>query len=746
MNLKLMLVMILCCKYSSQETKTLQILDILPGSTDVLLGQRRIQDAKRGVELAIQHVNQHFEMFGGHNLTVLHIDSGKCKELQSSETVVEVYRSIFGDQGSCTVAMMGLFCPFIANDVAHVFSHPQFSYVQLVSAFSSKLRSKLYKNLFFSTPSSFLYDQAIIGLMDHLNWTRLTVVYDNQFIADLNFIANSSTVDGINDNSSSLFMQRLSQKNITFHQIQNGRQGLSPEYRVIYSLTTTPESAVLMCEALKTNRIWPKYVHIFNGKSIQDFLMSYNVTKCSRDEMLQAIEGVILMNFDLQTDDNEILVSGMSMKKYLSSYYAQEQNDTLNDSIKIRPSVYAHVQYDQVWALALALNTSMKDLPAQEESFCLNNGLRSANLTDTMQDALMQVRFQGASGFVDYRDDQDEVTTVQYLQVRQRKEILFAKYKASKFNLIDHTTLFPSDHFKTVLVSHIALHTRMIFIVLYSILFIFITFQLILVLVFRKEPEVKATSPYLSLFIFMGCYMQTIANFLLQIDSSSIPSIALCLLAQLFVTNSNTFIFATILVKLVRINYVFNAFKKTGKFCSNMASAVYISVLSSISVFLSIIQVLSIKNFNKVTITMFSSSADEPHYLLNRLCELPQWYFPVNLTYLVILLLPTVWMAFKTRHIKRQNFKNTKKINVFVILTMCLYAFFYPTFLLLRTSGQDILAYLISNLVFPLIPLPCQVLLFVPKTTPPLRRCLLKSKKISHLSSKLCSRSKPSIK
>ena len=120
MDLKLMLVMILCCRYSSQETKTLQILDILPGSTDVLLGQRRIQDAKRGVELAIHHVNQRFEMFGGHNLTVLHIDSGKCKELQSSETVVEVYRSIFGDQGSCTVAMMGLFCPFIANDV-HIY-------------------------------------------------------------------------------------------------------------------------------------------------------------------------------------------------------------------------------------------------------------------------------------------------------------------------------------------------------------------------------------------------------------------------------------------------------------------------------------------------------------------------------------------------------------------------------------------------------------------------------------------------
>ena len=83
-------------------------------------------------------------------------------------------------------------------------------------------------------------------------------------------------------------------------------------------------------------------------------------------------------------------------------------------------------------------------------------------------------------------------------------------------------------------------------------------------------------------------------------------------------------------------------------------------------------------------------------------------------------------LSFKTRKIKRKDFKDTKKINAFISTTIMATSIFVTLWLILRTVGYPNISKTLVTIVYLLIPLCCQVYLFSPKTLPPLKRSLSK--------------------
>ena len=85
-------------------------------------------------------------------------------------------------------------------------------------------------------------------------------------------------------------------------------------------------------------------------------------------------------------------------------------------------------------------------------------------------------------------------------------------------------------------------------------------------------------------------------------------------------------------------------------------------------------------------------------------------------------------VAFKTRKIKRKDFKDTKKINTLIVSCFMAIAIKAPLWGILSYSSRDnaIMSRILFILFLLLIPMSCQVCLFCPETMPPLKRSLWK--------------------
>ena len=102
--------------------------------------------------------------------------------------------------------------------------------------------------------------------------------------------------------------------------------------------------------------------------------------------------------------------------------------------------------------------------------------------------------------------------------------------------------------------------------------YILTTIILVLFLYWRNEPEIKATSPYLSLVMFAGCYLLYTAITFQVISKSFAVGFnmftAACNIDSWFGFIGLNLIFGTLFVRLLRINHIFRVFQKTSKIWS----------------------------------------------------------------------------------------------------------------------------------------------------------------------------------
>ena len=130
----------------------------------------------------------------------------------------------------------------------------------------------------------------------------------------------------------------------------------------------------------------------------------------------------------------------------------------------------------------------------------------------------------------------------------------------------------PADQFEVVY----ELLSRWLMIAIFCICglaYIMTTVILVLFLYWRNEPEIKATSPYLSLAMFAGCYLLYIAIVFETVHRSFVIGFeaftAICNTDIWFGFIGYNLIIGTLFVKLLRINQTFRVFRKTSKLWSD---------------------------------------------------------------------------------------------------------------------------------------------------------------------------------
>ena len=176
---------------------------------------------------------------------------------------------------------------------------------------------------------------------------------------------------------------------------------------------------------------------------------------------------------------------------------------------ELTPDVRAAITYDAVWALALAINTTLDD--------SMNvSGIRYGNkaFTDKIKQSLAKIAFDGASGHINFDSRVGYVNRiVDILHINSSMDDnLFGFFNGRGISISSHDTQIFINI--STLSRTETVHPSVATIFLLIILFLS-TATLILHIIStikRQHPSIKASSPVLNHFIFTGCYIWTAAS------------------------------------------------------------------------------------------------------------------------------------------------------------------------------------------------------------------------------------------
>ena len=361
---------------------------------------------------------------------------------------------------------------------------------------------------------------------------------------------------------------------------------------------------------------------------------------------------------------------------------------------------------------------------------------RKSVLHDSVKAAVLGIgdngSFMGASGLVVFRDNK-RLINVSIIQLRKGRRFEVARYngESQRLSVVSlNRTAAPKGSLRVVYNESTWLHK--VLVVMSSFLsFAFVTIMLVLFIVFRREKEVKATSVSVSLAMFLGCYLMLLFVPLLLIKSHPqhkvmVPHAVTCnVLVWLGGTGLPLpLIFATIFVKMLRVYAIFQRpFSVKRKLLTDGFLFLYIVLLvSPIFIFLCLWSAIDPLVNHQIT------QEFKGHRVILEYClsvHTAVWLV-IPIAYLSFFMVAVVIIALITSSLKFKHFRDAKATNAFVfvaIVTTIMGTFYWLFFSLLPPTSENYRsAETTLNICLTLIPISCQVFLFLPKVYAPTRR------------------------
>ena len=701
---------------------TLYLLNVLPYPDDrPFAGWDRGFELIPAGDLAIEQINNRSDILPGYQLELVDIESEACGISTTNTGYVNVYRHLVQPE-SLVVGVVGLFCSTITAAISPVASHPGIDYVQVAGSTSPLFQDvTAYPRLYHTISSAIIFNRATLRLMHEFSWKNISLIHDDSGVFFLTTADDFASK--VNADSTFELVTRiptsLSYISDAFANLRDAKA------RIVYASLTIPEAANLMCEAYKGGFIWPHYVYIFHERFLQELLESE--TACDERELTAALEGIFLLQYRLQGKPDDRLVSGWTFEEYHDNYLLRLAELANATDMQLQDNSYATVLHDEVWAIALALNNSLETLNSLNVTLT-DYGLGQSIITDTVASNLKNISFQGAAGYIKFDSNHEASSSINIIQVQRGQPVLVGVYDPNEDNLtitdLNVLSTVPTDHFEVIY----ELLPRWLTIIIFCICglaYITTTIILVLFLYWRNEPEIKATSPYLSLVMFAGCYLLYTATVMRTVHGSFVIKFnaftAMCNIHIWFGLIGLNLIFGTLFMRLLRVYHVFRVFRKTSRLWSNQFIFLGVILICSGEVFILLLWT-AIDILHLEISEVYVRNAQPPYYSASTTCSsmnLGIW-LAVAFSYTGLIILFVMFLAIQTRHIKLQHFKDTKKVNIFIFITVTVLAIALPVqYVFDHTQLHSLIGGQIAvTIAYLSVGLLCQLLMFASKTLP----------------------------
>lgn len=637
--------------------------------------------------LAVDHINQQEDILQNYTLKLIVRDSG-CEQI--SKTVLS-YIPQLTSKYRRPVAVIGPSCSESSVYLANLSDH--FGIVQALFGTTPELDyHNKSLNIFGMISSTRLYAELLANLAECNKWSRISILYDSRryFTDTLKVIRETFRGRNVTISYAGNIIQ--SPLTIPLTKASHQKQGT----RIIVILASANIAISVACTASALNFTFPNYQFIFINRKTDDFLTNTNFTIsltqertyiCSKQNIKKGLNKAILMRFSLSAPEESTHVSGRTVGAIINEYGVKIDNicssplaaaslyDDGNEKLyseklweycsltgsKIEKSIFAYPYYDATWAIAMSLNNTLI-------------GLDGASVH---RKEMLKLDFQGVSTDIYFDKETGHVTNgIDIFQVQSDEMNKITTFHRGYFVCHENLTkAFIRDIFP---VHYESLDTYVLVIgITAATVSLLVTLILhIAHIVYRKYHQIKASSPLLNHFIFVGCYVMVFSVILYTIestlssDSHRVSSFA-CNFSYYLSNLSYDLIFGTLCVKLWRLYSIFKlTFEKQRLLHDRVLVLFIIGVIGINAVF----HLWMVKYNMKVgsILTEVRESKDGYIQVVRRTCQFESiGYFFIPFVFHILLTVATLVLCILNRNIKFKDFRNSRSTMALVyLLTM----------------------------------------------------------------------------
>ena len=679
-------------------------------------------DLLTSARVAIQEINNSTSVLPNYELVLIEKGHEACGLIASDFGLVNLIENAVNPWAPNPVAaVLGLFCSSSTKVLSPIAGAPGIDLIQLSGSNSPIFLTDKdkYPHLWRFLESATVHADAMVALMDSVGWTKAAVIvdFDNSFSRGIGtaFIEKVKARPDMELVYRGALLQ-LSNIEQTFQGILDNRA------RIIFLSTTAPEAARIFCLAAENNMKWPNYVWVM-ADYLAEVILEHDY--CSQEQLLDVMEGSLITYFSLKPDNcSQVLVSNGTYQDYFDKYNVElkkVREDYPNVTIR-GETLYGGIIYDEVWAFALALHDALPELESRNLSIA-TYGFGQPKITAILEKYLQQVDFIGATGRISFTNNSEVSNAIKIFQVKNGTQVTVGVYDARmpgnltitianppSDDLENKTTLYHISVFVILLITTIAVTSL-------------VTVVGVLLIILRNHFEIRASSPKLTILIFGGCYLECIAAFLIVLQYSRVwPDLwftILCNLEFWFGLIGIYLIMATTLLKVARIFRIFTHFGKTGKFWSDPSLICLILLICALPCLLLFVWVpLDLHQYTYKSIYHTETIPVYIELLVHCSCRYYTLWTSILSCYVGILIVGLIFFAVQTRHINRQSFKDTKKVNAFAFFMTLVFSILFTLQRILNLLEQYVYANVVLCFMYLSVCFICQLFLFIPKVLP----------------------------
>lgn len=658
--------------------ESLYFIIILPlnGSNSTIVDRwERGQELLAGAERAMESINNS-GIIHGYELEMLVIDSGACNQPHHNfeAGILPSFVNYTVHQEYNIISAIGMFCPQSTKLISGLVNrYKERTNFPVISGSQSPdvYNVELHPNLLHIFSSSISIIKAVVRLMEYQQWRRVGI------ITDLEDTFYSQTANHFTN-----FIRMYTTLSIvSYTQVQSfSKLPKSFNTRVVFVSTDLSTAIQIICDAFHRGFKWPSYAWIFHTHSVGDLMMAHDALCSSR-----CLDSIFILQNEYETS------------------HAHARSEICNCN-----NPYANALYESMWISALIMNATT------------HTSLNRTGHSSLMNDSMFN-QTQALFGS----------TRVDISQILSGEPTIIAHYHPSTEDLIVYNQQIrdndipPEVKYRPVLAPLL-----IVYYVLTAACTVLVTVDIVLFIYLRKEPEIKATSFSITIFMFLSCYMFILYLSLLTLEEHlTVPSkyhnvicFARSWLNVLSIPGS--LLIVTILIKMLRIYRIFltTNFNRAGRFFSNIAVVCYILLLQIPNIIIMLLWSVVdpyhniIKRARHTNFDLIQNECSSEH--------LKVWPF-LLLGYNFVLSIVLIVVAIKTRKIRKMNFKDTKKVNAFIYLFLFMTVLIIGLWLIARNADMTTYGQIGLFLGHVCMIVIVQGLLFIPKLYPPTKRWIL---------------------
>ena len=665
--------------------------------------------------LAVKHINNRSDILNNYTLDFIMSDTG-C----GAQRDVYSFANDIAHRDKPLAGIVGPSCDSSATSIVELTTKERLPLVSIhwgrLSLFAD------FTNAFGIIGSISTSADAYFELIQKNNWKRIAMLYrERQYSREvfLELQEKFSNVPGFEIAFASPIYD-------AFIPLEVIRQSF---IRVIFVESTARLTRKVLCLAYHQGMIFPNYQWVSELLYDSDFYREadfyYGDSRyhCSTRDFSAAVNGLLYFFIRLKPDsENVSTFSGLSYDQYLAEYKAEDELYECSVRSMYNLTAWSNPVYDAIWALALALNSSLAELDDNNITFTKESRNRQNEITEIVQRHMLGVDFRGITGRIRFESETGFVNKpmnlYQYNDNGMSKEI--GLFRSGELTILPNAnpdfidSNFPHKRLDTII----------------AVLFIIIEIAALLLaipthvinVVYRNYITIKASSYRLNQFVLVGCYLVITGAVFYALSETikvhTTTQTALCNVV-LWTTNTGlTLILATVCLKTWRLYYIFkkrNVTKINKVLVKDRTLAGIILVLFLVDIIIGVIW-----SFYDPLKSKEDTFIDNGVIVTEIKCE-SKWteiWLLTTVSYKGTIMLSSLTFALLTRKVNLKQFE-TNNVVILVYLLSIISSISVPIYLIIRVINISItIHFVVISILLDSAVYICLFVLFLPPIIP----------------------------